>query len=166
MSQAELLAEVELERSSREIPYETLKFLEDGRSRFGSVDCFDFVPSDYELLWSILDALPRGRYCEWGSGYGIGVGLATQLGFESVGFEIDAGLADASRKLLDDHNIVAVIENSDYTSYEVPADVFFIYCWPSRQAEAERHFDETAPDHAKLLICHGQSDIRVKVKRR
>ncbi len=128
------------------------------------MQAFDFVPSDYELLWRILDTLPRGRFCEWGSGFGIGVGLATQLGFESVGFEISADLVSASRKLLDDYNLNAVIEHADYTEFSVPADVFFIYCWPSRRQEAETHFLEHTPDHAILLICEGQSDIRMKVK--
>ena len=43
------------------------------------------------------------------------------------------------------------------------ADVYFNYCWPSQMRCVEEHFLSVAPNHAKLLICHGASDIRCKV---
>jgi hypothetical protein len=42
-------------------------------------------------------------------------------------------------------------------------DVHFSYCWPSQMRRVQEHFLEVAPNHAKLLICNGASDIRCKV---
>lgn len=158
------LIDIEIPQSDRPIPANTLSFLEDGRSRFKSIEVFGFVPSNYENLWRILDSLPRGRFCEWGSGFGIATGLATQLGFDSVGFENQEPLVTASRKLLADHGIDATIEHADFTDYKVVADIFYVYCWPSQIMNTEEHFLNTAPDTSKLLICYGQNDLRCKVK--
>jgi hypothetical protein len=158
------LVDIEIQRSNRPIPPEMLKFLEDGRSRFQSVDVFGFVPSNYENLWSVLDSLPRGRFCEWGSGFGIATGLAAWLGFDAVGFENQADLVNASRKLLADHGIEATIEHADYHDYKINANIFYVYCWPGQIMNTEEHFIETAPQDARLLICYGQNDLRCKMK--
>ena len=80
-----MLIERTLEASADPLPARALDFIAAGRSRFKSIDCFDFVPSDYDMAWRCLNALPRGRFCEWGSGFGIVTGLAEMLGFESYG---------------------------------------------------------------------------------
>ncbi len=157
------LSEIALESSTRSIPQQTLDLLADGRSRFKSVYCFSFVPSDYEMLWAILDNLPKQRFCEWGSGFGLATGMASQLGFDAVGMEIDAPLAEASRKLLLDHSSTAKILTLDYLTSDHQADVYFVYCWPSSVQETEAHFYRIAPPDAKLLICNGQQDIRCKI---
>ena len=64
-------------------------FVCEGKKRFASVKCFDFVPSDYDHVWQVLDSLPRGVFCEWGSGMGIITGLAEILGFSAQGIEIN-----------------------------------------------------------------------------
>lgn len=140
------------------------EFIADGRSRFKSVYCFDFVPSDYELAWRVLDAQSRGRFCEWGSGFGIVTGLAEMLGFDAVGMELDASLVQASRKLLSDHGLSARIETADYFGTSKTADVYFVYCWPGKTQATEAQFEATSPPGARLLICHGQSDIRCKLR--
>ena len=139
-------------------------FLSEGRSRFSSVDCFDFVPSKYELVWRTLDALPRGRFCEWGSGFGLVTGMAELLGFDAGGIEVDEHLAEASRKLLNDFQLSARIITGSYFELPCDADVVFVYCWFSKTRMTEEYFAAYAPDDAKLLICYGQNDIRCKVK--
>ncbi len=140
------------------------EFLTDGRSRFSSVDCFDFVPSNYELVWRTLDALPRGRFCEWGSGFGLATGIATLLGFNATGIELDENLAVASRNLLADFQLPARIITGSYFELPCDADVIFVYCWFSKIRMTEEYFAAHAPNNARLLICYGQSDIRCKIK--
>jgi len=138
-------------------------FVEEGRSRFKTIDCFDFVPSNYELVWRCLSAMPRGRFCEWGSGLGIVAGLSEMLGFDACGIEIDAKLAHAGRRLLNDFGLNARIVTGDYLVCDCAADVYFVYCWPSKIMATEARFEIGATVSSKLLICWGQSDIRCKV---
>jgi len=143
---------------------ETAKtLLQTGRSQFRYVDCFDFVPSNYELVWRTLDSLPRGTFCEWGSGFGIITGLAQLLGFDSGGIEIDSGLVDASRKLLSEFDLNCEIQHCDYLESSVTSDYCFVYCWPGKMNQVESHFSESAPRTSQLLICHGADDIRCKI---
>lgn len=137
-------------------------FVAEGRNRFSSVVCFDFVPSDYELVWRTLDALPRGKFCEWGSGFGLATGLAELLGFQASGIELHIELAAASRKLLADFGLSARITTGSYFDVPCDADTVFVYCWPSRIGSTEEHFAKHASPEAKLLICYGQSEIRCK----
>ncbi|TWU21989.1 hypothetical protein [Novipirellula artificiosorum] len=160
-----LLREVELAGTGRELTSLARQFLDAGRDRFDTVNVFDFVPSNYEMLWSKLDALPRGRFCEWGSGFGLATGLANLLGFDAIGIELSPELADASRKLLNRFDLEARIECDDYLQRIIKADVYFVYSWPSQIAAVERLYCESASPHAKLLICYGQDDIRCKMLR-
>jgi hypothetical protein len=158
------LQELPLTPTDRPLTDQAAAFIAAGRARFKTVDCFNFVPSDYELLWRTLDAMPRGRFCEWGSGWGIACGLAAMLGFDSHGVELDAPLAEASRLLLAEFELPVTIEAGSYFDKPYPADLYFTYCWPSLMQQTERWFAETAPPGARLLICHGQSDFRLKTR--
>ena len=163
--QTEPLVEIELQGTGREISESARRLIEQGRSRFKSVYVFEFVPSNYEMLWDKLDALPRGRSCEFGSGWGIATGLAEILGFEAMGIEFSAELVDASRKLLAENGLRARIEQGDYLERVDQADVYFAYAWPSQMASIERKFAELANPNSRFLYCHGQNDIRCKVLR-
>ena len=159
-----MLQEISLSLSDRPLSKAAADFLTEGRARFQSVYCFDFVPSDYEHVWRVLDALPRGRCCEWGSGFGIVTGLAELLGFKACGIEFDEKLVAASRQLLADFELRSSILQGDYLLTRCEAETYFVYCWPSRIVEAEEYFERTAPPGGKLLVCHGQSDIRCLVR--
>jgi hypothetical protein len=159
-----MLVEEPLVPSDRPLSQTARAFVAEGRARFRSVDCFDFVPSDYEMFWRVLDALPRGRFCEWGSGFGIATGLAEMLGYDTCGIELDTALAAASRALRAQFGLRAPIETGDYFAGSHQADVYFVYCWPGKALQTEAHFERVAPGGARLLICHGQSDIRCKVR--
>ena len=160
-----LLSEVELLGAPKELSLQASEFLRDGRSRYKQIECFDFVPSDYENAWSVLSGLPRGSFCEWGSGLGIAVGLAEILGFEASGIEIDPALAESARGLLRDHNLKAQITTGSYFDCHDVCDYHYVYCWPSQIPSVEKRFSVMSKDCSKLLICYGQSDIKCKVLR-
>jgi hypothetical protein len=78
-----------------------------------------FIPSNHELFYAALAYIterdmPLGRvYCEWGSGVGVGTCIASLLGYEAYGIEIEPSLADMSRDLAADSGIdVEIIEGS------------------------------------------------------
>ena len=137
-------------------------FLDDGVRRMQQVDCFDFVPSNYEVAWNVLASLPRGRFCEWGSGLGIAVGLAEILGFDAMGIELDADLAEVSRELLRAHGLSAVIEAGSYFERVDLADYYYVYAWPSQRSQVQDYFLQVASDHSHLLFWEGQDDLRMR----
>jgi len=116
------------------------------------------------MLYAILSNMPRGSMCEWGSGMGIGIGLAETLGFESYGIEIDPALATASRVLLAEFGLSAKVATGSYFDECRDANIYFTYCWPGQMLRVEEHFLLVAPNNARLLICHGAEDFRCKVK--
>lgn len=79
-----------------------------------------YLPGDSEMLYAALKSvtereLPLGRvYCEWGSGFGIGTCLASLLGYEAWGIEIEDQLVDISVELASDLDIVANFLNTSY----------------------------------------------------
>jgi hypothetical protein len=161
-----VLLEEPLEERDEPLPQRALAFLEEGRARFPSLERFDFVPSDYPAVWRRLAALPCGRFCEWGSGFGIVTGLAEMLGFEAWGVEIDPALAEASRRLLADFGLSAQIETGDYLHSARRADVYFAYLWPGQTPALEAHFETVAPDGARLVHYWGPERIECAVLHR
>ena len=159
------LAELPVNTFYGPLPRRSAEFIREGLDRARSIDCFDFVPSDYTVVHAVLAAQRHGRFEEWGSGIGIVSGLAELLGFDAHGIELHPALADASRELLADFGLSATIETGDYLQIDRPADVYFTYCWPGRMQRTEQRFIETSPNHARLLICHGAEDVRCKIKR-
>ena len=146
------------------------ELIREGLRRAKRIDCWDFVPSNYEVVHSVLAGLAsdarasggRLRFCEWGSGIGIVTAMAATLGFEARGIEIDERLVAAARDLLGEFGIVATLDVGDYLELPHGADVYFTYCWPSQIGPLERHFTRTAPPDARLLICYGAEDVRCK----
>lgn len=161
-----MLSEIPLISTVRAMSKSVSEFIDEGLRRSKTIDYFDFVPSNYGVVYAALRAMPRGRFCEWGSRMGIVTGLAEILGFDARGIEIHAQLAAASRKLLADFGLSAAIETGDYFEIRQNADVYFTYCWPGQMPRVEQHFLSVTPDHARLLICHGAEDVRCKVKPR
>jgi hypothetical protein len=159
-----MLVEQPIQLSDEQMSKIAAEFVAVGRSRFSSVYCFDFVPSDYDFVWRMLTAMPRGRFCEWGSGFGIITGLAELLGYEACGIELDAKLVAAARRLLADFGLRAPIEAGSYLDASPQADVYFVYCWPGMIVQTEEAFDRFAPTGANLLISYGMNDFRCKVR--
>lgn len=159
------LVELEIVLAPKELSLRAREFLRDGRSRYPQVNCFDFVPSNYENAWTFLNNMARGSFCEWGSGHGIVVGLAEILGFQASGIEIDPELAEASRGLLRDHNMKARISTGSYLDSSDLSDYYYVYSWASQISSVEKRFSEIANDRSKLLICYGQDELKCMVPR-
>src|SRR5262245_50345847 len=79
----------------------------------GSSTAHRFVPSDHLCAFGALQALaesalaPGGRFCEWGSGFGVVTCLAAMIGFDACGIEIEPELVDAARRLAEDFELSA-----------------------------------------------------------
>jgi hypothetical protein len=150
---------------------------------------FGFIPSDYELVWRTLAAVRREfpdarRLLEWGSGFGVVVGLGASLGFEASGIEIDRGLAAVSRELLAEHRLRATIAAGSFVpddddaserladletrtvlgaahAYDELAadlddfDVVFAYPWSTEEAMYLRMFARGA-DHGAMLLTYSR----------
>ena len=159
-----MLREIKLNSTVREISKPVSEFIEEGLRRSKTIDCFDFVPSNYQVVYSALDTMPRGRFCEWGSGIGIVTGLAEMLGFDACGIETNERMAAASRELLSGFGLSAAIKTGDYFEISHDADIYFTYCWPGKIPRVEHHFLSVTPDNARLLIYHGEEDVRCEVK--
>lgn len=159
------------EERTSSVPDSVKRLIYAAAAEVRSVNCFDFVPSDYETVWDVLREI-RGRFgesaepsfCEWGSGLGVVTGMAELLGFRASGIEIDATLAEQSRELLKRYGLQATIVTRSYLEMTHTADVIFVYCWPSRMVETQQHFIDAAPENALLLICHGASDVRCRTR--
>lgn len=158
------LREIQLDSTVVAITKPVSEFIEEGLRRSKAIDCFDFIPSNYQVVYAVLDKMPRVRFCEWGSGIGIVTGMAEMLGFDACGIEINEQMAAASRELLTDFDLSATIETGDYFEISQDADIYFTYCWPGQMSRVEQHFLSTTQTHAMLLICHGAEDVRCKVK--
>ena len=140
-------------------------FTEAALARAKRIDCFGFVPSQPHALAPWLEALPPGRFCEWGSGIGIGTAIATYLGHQAIGIELNAELAAASRELHRDFDLAIEIHEGSMFEIPVEADYYFAYPWPGQMAKVQEHFLHHTPAAARLLIAHGHEDIRSVVKR-
>lgn len=72
-----------------------------------------YLPSNPEKVFVAIATLKesgwlRGNlFCEWGSGFGIATCMASMIGFEAYGIEIEDGLVELSTQLAHDLNIPA-----------------------------------------------------------
>ena len=81
-----------------------------------------FVPSDYVCVYHALRAIAEAGvacgnlFCEWGSGLGVVASLASLVGFDAYGIEIDRDLFDASLELADDFGIRVKFMNGSFVA--------------------------------------------------
>jgi len=121
------IEEIDLQLDESPLPKQVKNFLTEAESRIDKL--FDteknrkvprFIPSNAELVYKHLSAIVSGdfclgnNYCEWGSGYGVGTCLASMLGFNSFGIEIEPSLVTASKALAKKTHIDVTIIESDY----------------------------------------------------
>ena len=164
-----MLIEEELQPNSVPMTGEALSLIESGTAAASTIECFEFVPSDYQYLWNVLHSLrrtsfPNARFCEWGSGIGIVAGMAAMLGFDSVGVEINEQLAVASKSLHKAYDLDVEILVGDYMEFNVQADLYFAYVWPGKREETQQHFLDSSTQQAKLLLSYGASAIELKYR--
>jgi hypothetical protein len=185
------------------VPHDAGSFLrEAGRrierfQRRGRVPAF--VPSDYVRVYDVLRALAAGayapgdRFCEWGSGFGVVVGLAALLGFDAVGIEVESELVLAARELADDFGLPVEFVHGTFIpaggeacaeaggafawltahaggAYEELGldpddfDVVYAYPWPDEEDLIEALFERYVGVGAVLVTFHGGDDIRLRRK--
>jgi hypothetical protein len=79
-----------------------------------------YIPSDPLAVYAALaviirdDLAPGNNFCEWGSGFGVATCLATMLGYDAVGIEMDPVLHRESIKLAKDFEIRCEFSCGDF----------------------------------------------------
>ena len=191
---------------ARPIPDRIARFLDDAAmliDRFIDVHkdnpVAGFVPSDYVLVYRVLESLRQSpiaaglEFCEWGSGMGVIADLASMLGFNAVGIEIERRLVESARELAaafrlpvqfacgsyvpddyvpdvdDDPSHVMTLEPGRAAYDELgldPSDfdVIFAYPWPGEDDVVTSLFEQAAARGAVLLTFHGQDGVLLRRK--
>lgn len=160
-----------------------------------------FVPCDFVASGRALTAVwaqhlaPGPAFCEWGSGVGAVTVIASLLGFDAVGIEIDADLVATSRELAqraasrarfihgsfipEGHDDIADETGGDmawlitgaeagYTELGLEIDdfdVIFAYPWPGEESVLENLFIDHAAAGALLITYNGVEGVRVARKK-
>lgn len=197
------LRDLPLALTPADLPAEARRFLGEAEAR---IDRFQsecrvpaFVPCDYSAAFAVLatlseNALARGRrFCEWGSGFGVVVGLAAMLDFDACGIEIEGSLVEEARQLAADFDLpVEFVQGSfvprgaedrvhasgtyswlttegDYAYDDLDLeigdlDVVFAYPWPDEEAVVCDLFERYAGVGAILATYHGSAEFRLKRK--
>lgn len=121
------LRELTVSLNIAEVPPEVASFFAEARRR--SDEFFEsglgrrfprYQPSDPSLVYAAMANLRssgqlRGDvFCEWGCGIGVATCLASLIGFEAYGIEIEAELADRATCFGDDLGIPIEILNTSY----------------------------------------------------
>jgi hypothetical protein len=115
------LTEIPLPLEAIELPADVVEFLQEADRR---VHWFSermpglisgFIPSDFVAVYQTLSFI-RDRhltcgnsFCEWGSGLGVVAALATMLGFDAYGIEINPELLEASQQLAADFDLPTML---------------------------------------------------------
>ncbi|QDU72862.1 class I SAM-dependent methyltransferase [Mucisphaera calidilacus] len=151
-----------------------------------------FVPADYPLVFQALLAIDQlglatgQHFLEWGSGFGIITAMASVIGFEAFGIEVEHDLVDQAEHLLDDHDIHARFARGsylppdadqnqdlvrDYSWLETDRpdgydelgleiddfDLIYVYPWPGEEPVAEACFEQYA-SFGSLLLSYRTDD--------
>lgn len=135
-----------------------------------------FSPGDARCAFLAMQWLIRngnmgkgGKFLEWGSGQGMASILASFLGCEAVGVEIDKRLAAESTELAARYGSRARFIHGSYDP-STPGmeavtakgrDAVYVYPWPGEEGYFLRLFDATASIGALLLMNLGPEDVRV-----
>ena len=199
------LREIELSPQSGAIPAEVAALLADAQRQLRRYDAkFQasipaFVPSDFEQVYRALDWIASAqlatgrRFLEWGSGIGVVACLAAELGFDSIGIEIESALVEIAESFAADHGIDVEFACGSYvpsgaepfvdTVGEVTwlrtdrpdsyadldlepedFDLIFAYPWPGEEQVIFNLFENCAAVGALLLSYHSQDGLRLRRK--
>lgn len=197
------LRDLDLNVIPAKLPVEAVRLIREAERR---IDRFQsecrvpaFVPCDYAAAFQVLQALSDGvlirgrRFCEWGSGFGVVVGLAALLEFDACGIEIEEALVTEARQLVDDFELSAEFVHGSFVprgaedrvhfsgtyswlttegdhayddlDLEVSdLDVVFAYPWPDEEGVVCDLFDRYAGAGAILATYHSSGEFRLKRK--
>ena len=199
------LADVEFEPRKVAIPANVAALLADAQQRIDALDNTTrieipaFVPSNFELAYRALAEVNAAnlatgrRFIEWGSGIGVVACLASCVGFDAVGIEIEPKLVGIARELAVEHGIavqfacgsfipdgvvprvdwvdgVAWLTTTGHDGHEElelepdDFDVVFAYPWPGEEQVIFDLFADTAAVGSLLLTYHGLDGVRLQRK--
>jgi hypothetical protein len=199
------LTDVQLGLPPLDIPPNIADLIADARQRIDTLEDKSraaipaFVPSNFELVYRALVEIKSAqlatgrRFIEWGSGIGVIACLATCLGYDSVGIEIERKLVDIALDLAATHEIetpfacgsfvpdgiepnldwssdvswLSTTGPSGYDELELEPDDFdvvFAYPWPGEEQVIFDLFDDCAATGALLLTYHGIDELRLQRK--
>jgi len=158
-----------------------------------------FVASDFRMVYRTLDRVIEQRlatgtsFCEWGCGFGVVAGLASLLGLEACGIEIEHELIQHGLRLIEEHGLNVplvqgsfvppggdelvdeVVQQAWLKTGETPAydelqldvedfDLIFAYPWPGEEELIDLLFERFAASGALLLTYHGMNEMRLQRK--
>jgi len=142
----------------------------------GRGDIPDFVPADGRICWNLLNSVARQTlsdrkpvFCEWGSGLGLVTLMASMLGMDATGIEIEEELIELAREFSQQHAIPASFINASIYPGESPispidyheVDLFFAYPWPNQITKMLTLFNKVAVSGAILVCYHGGRNYRI-----
>jgi predicted O-methyltransferase YrrM len=197
------LVEIDLSLSMDELPPDVGRLLSEARRYIAQLEeetrasIPAFVPSDFELVYRALVAINSSsvatgrRFVEWGSGAGVVTCLASLVGFDAVGIEIESKLVERARELAREQGIATQfaigsfvphgaqpsidgmgdvswlsLGGADgYAELELDPDDFdlvFAYPWPGEEQVIFDLFIDTAAIGALLLTYHGLEGLRLQ----
>jgi hypothetical protein len=198
------LEQIELDwDDAAEIPPETEKLLADADEALQAYwdqwhqrPIEQYVACDFRDVWRALSwltdsGLPRGNtFCEWGCGFGIVTGLASQLGWEAVGIEAESFLVEQAHRFMARNRLAGEILHGNflprgserlargqsnhaslfhqvpcaYDQHDLQLDdyaVVFAYPWPGEHHFQQEVFRHFAGDGALLLMFLGPYEIEL-----
>jgi hypothetical protein len=199
------LTTVEFDPPKIALPPSVAALLEDAGRRIEAldntmrIDIPAFVPSNFELAYRALAEIAAAnlatghRFIEWGSGIGVIACLASCLGYDAVGIEIEQKLVDMAEQLARDHGIdvefacgsfvpdgivprvdwvdgIAWLTTEGPDGYEIldldpdDFDVVFAYPWPGEEQVIFDLFADTAAVGSLLLTYHGMDGVKLQRK--
>lgn len=158
-----------------------------------------FVPSEFGVVYRALEAISSQqlaagrRFIEWGSGVGVVTCLASLVGFDAVGIEIEPSLVALARELATDRSIDVEFSCGSFVpdgvepSVDLSGDVYwlsttgpagydelgleiddfdlvFAYPWPGEEQVIFDLFRDTSAMGALLLTYHGMEGVRLQRK--
>jgi predicted O-methyltransferase YrrM len=204
-SQTRRLIEVELALPAVPIPVDVAAIIADAKERIVELEDKSrasmpaFVPSDFTLVYRALAAIDSAnlatgrRFLEWGSGIGVVACIATQLGFDAIGIEIESQLVEIADALAASHDVdaeficgsfvphgtevtVGTADDFAWLSTTGPVaydeldlepndfDLIFAYPWPGEEQIIFDLFASHAATGALLLTYHGIEGVRLQRK--
>lgn len=170
------LVPVEIPRISDPIPSEVETYLAEARSRISEYSDDNqapaFVACDFEPVYEAIRSVRQTNlaagnvFCEWGSGFGVVASLASGLGFESYGIEIEAPLVEQARRLAEDtDHRVEFVQGSFVTDgaehiveKTVSSDVF----WLNTEVDDAYNELQMDPDDFDVIFAYpwpGEDDV-------
>ncbi|MEM8866285.1 MAG: hypothetical protein AAGF31_12135 [Planctomycetota bacterium] len=200
------LKPVQLSPPSQILPARVIDLLDDADERIERLqhDLRDrpiaaFVPSDFATAYHALDQInelnlaPGHRFVEWGSGAGVVTCLASLLGWDAVGIEIEDDLVDLAESIAEDHEVEVEFVRGSFVPEDCHADLaeqrdinwlrtdgvdayqwleldpddfdlVFAYPWPGEEQIVFEIFAECGAVGALLLTYHGQEGLRLQRK--